>query len=149
MPMALINQAQKVAGRVKGGVRLLGDICLEEIVRSHRQHGIGMIGRRGARASWAVSLMIAFVMTGTTGVRAAWNAPLTESVFGTMIAETAVHTSLLDIELVSLTSGITRRVVLTIPLVGGRSMRISETAAHSVMTDLLLNVLGLLTTMKQ
>jgi hypothetical protein len=145
----LINQGQKIAGREKGGVRLLGDIYLEEIVRSHRQHGTGMIGTRGAQASWAVFLMIDSVTTGTTGARAAWSALHIESVLVTTIAETAVHIFHLVIELVSPTSGITRQVVLIIPLAGGPSMRISETVAHFVMTDRHLNVLGLLTAMKQ
>jgi hypothetical protein len=98
----LISQDQKVAGREKGRVYLLPDICLGEIVRSRHQHGIGVIGTRGAQASWAVFLMIAFVMTGMTGARAAWSAPHIESVLATTIAETAVHIFHLDIELVSL-----------------------------------------------
>jgi len=108
-----------------------------------------MIGTRGAQESWAVFLMIDSVMTGTTGARAAWSALHIESVLVITIAETAVHTFHLVIELVSPTSGIARQVVLIIPLVGGLSMRISETVVHFVMTDHLLNVLGLLTAMKQ
>lgn len=145
----LINQDQKVAGKEKGGVHLPEGICLEEIVRPHHQPGIGMIGTRGAQASWAVFLMTAFVMTGMTGAQAAWSAPHIETVLVTMIAETAVHIFHLDIEFVSPTSGITRQVVLIIPLVGGVSMRISETVAHFIMTDRLLSVLGLPTAMKQ
>jgi len=108
-----------------------------------------MIGTRGAQESWAVFLMIDSVMTGTTGARAAWSALHIESVLVITIAETEVHIFHLVIELVSPTSGITRQVVLIIPLVGGLSMRISETVVHFVMTDHLLNVLGLLTAMKQ
>jgi hypothetical protein len=96
----LISQDQKVAGREKGRVYLPPDICLGEIVRSRHRHGIGVIGTRGAQASWAVFLMIAFVMTGMTGARAAWSVPRTGSVVASTIAGTAVHLFHLDIDLV-------------------------------------------------
>uniref|UniRef100_A0A0A9DYA2 Uncharacterized protein n=1 Tax=Arundo donax TaxID=35708 RepID=A0A0A9DYA2_ARUDO len=104
-----------------------------------------MIGARGAQAFWAAFLMIAFVMT---GARAAWSAPHA-SVPATMITETAVHTFHLDIELASPTTGTTHQVVLIIPHVEGHSMRISGTAAHFAMMDHCLNIVGLLTVMKQ
>lgn len=116
-------------------------------MRSRHQHGIGVISTRGAQASWAVFLMTVFVMTGMTGARAAWSVP--HIALATMIAETAVHIFHLDIELVRPNSGITHQVVLIIPLVGGSSMKISETVAHFVMTGRLLNVVVLLTRMKQ
>ena len=101
------------------------------------------IGTRGAQASWDAFLMIAFAMT---GARAAPH----ETVVATMITETAAHTSHHHYtEHASPITGIAHPAALIIPLVGGPSMRISETVAHFVMTDLLLNVLGLLTTMKQ
>jgi hypothetical protein len=69
-------------------------------------------------------------------------------VLATLTAETAVHTFLLSIDLANSTTGIAYQVLLTVPLVGGPIMRISETAAHFVMTDHYLNVIGSLTLMK-
>jgi hypothetical protein len=143
----LINQDQKVAGREKWRVRQLGNIFLEEIVRRLHQYGIGMTDLRGAQVYWVVSLMIVFITTGMTGVRSVWTAPHV-IVIATLTAETAVHTFLLGIDLANSTTGITHQVVLIVPLVGGPIMRISETAAHIVMTNHHLNVIGPLTLMK-
>jgi hypothetical protein len=144
----VINQGQKVAGRENQRVLLLEDICLEEPVRSHHQYGIGMIGTREAQASWGAFLMIVFAMTSMKGAQAAWSAPH-ETVVATMITETAAHTFHHDIERDSPITGMAHRAALIIRLVGGLSMRTSETELQSVMIDHHLNVVGLLTVMKQ
>jgi hypothetical protein len=143
----LINQDKKIAGREKWRVRLLGNIFLEEIVRRLHQYGIGTTDVRRAQVYWAVSLMIVFIMTGMTGAWSIWTAPHM-IVLATLTAETAVHTFLLSIDLANSTTGIAYQVVLTVPLVGGPITSISETAAHFVMTDHHLNVIGSLTLMK-
>jgi Flp pilus assembly protein TadB len=106
----LINQDQKVAGREKGRVHQLGNIFLEEIVRRLHQYGIGMTDARGAQVSWAVFLMIVSIMTGMIEAHSVWTA-LHVIVLATMIAETAVRTFHLSIDLANSTTGIAHQVV--------------------------------------
>lgn len=117
---------------------------------SRRKYEIGMIGLRGAQASWDAFLMIAFAMISMRGAQAAWSAPHeTETVVVTVITETAARTFHHDTEHARPITGITHRAALIIPLVGGLSTRTSETELRSVMINHHLNVVEQLTAMKQ
>lgn len=143
-----INQGQKVAGKEKQRVLLLEGICLEEIMKSQHQYEIGMTSSKGAQASWDAFLMIVFAMKSMRGAQAAWSAPH-ETVVVTMTTETAAHTFHHGTKCASPITGIAHRAALIIPLVGGSSMRTSETELHSVLIDHHLNAAELLIAMKQ
>ena len=113
---------------------------------SRRKYEIGMIGLRGAQASWDAFLMTAYAMRGAQAARSAPHE--TETVVVTVITETAARTFHHDTEHARPITGITHRAAL-IPLVGGLSTRTSKTELRSLMINHHLNVVEQLTAMKQ